>query len=446
MSRERSQFSRIARVIVLGFLVLWLTGHAFNAHERMLLGTRTFALAMVDRALLLGELVVAHGAAGQQEIDDLLTAFSAPGNQVELSDTAPHISSKQWNHADEINAAVAAALEAGGPSDFRVAFPMARRAEQELPRGPYVLIAIQLPDERWLTSTATTGTMEWGWRHVAASWSTLLMVLVLVAVLWAARRTTRHLPRFAFAAEQLGSRVDMPPLQETGPREVRRAVRAFNRMQSRIREHSEERTAMLAAVSHDLRTYLTRLELRAEAINDAEQRAKTRQDLSEMNQMLEELLQFAREDRHDLQTVPLELRSLLESLVDEHHDLGHDATLAPGEKVTLEGDPIALKRAVNNLVDNAIRYGNRAALELTQSGARAVLTIDDAGPGIAAEHRDTVLAPFQRLETSRNRATGGSGLGLTIARTILDKHGGNLELLEAPGGGLRARVTLPTSS
>ena len=271
------------------------------------------------------------------------------------------------------------------------------------------------------------------------------MVLVLTAVLWAARRTTRHLPRFAFAAEQLGSQVDTPPLQETGPREVRRAARAFNRMQRRIREHSEERTVMLGAVSHDLRTYLTRLELRAEAINDPDQRAKTRQDLAEMNRMLEELLQFAREDQRHPEPLPLELRSLVESLVDEHRDLGHDATLATGAKVTIHGDPVALKRAINNLIDNAIRYGDRASLELVCTDETAVLTIDDAGPGIAAEQRDTVLMPFQRLETSRNRATGGSGLGLTIARTIIDKHRGELELLDAPGGGLRVRVSLPAS-
>ena len=445
MRRERSQFSRIAWVIVLGFLVLWLAGHTFNAHERMLLGTRTFALAMVDRALLLSELVVAHGDGGQQEIDDLLTAFSAPGNEVTLSAIAPRIPRKQWNHADEIYAAVVAALEAGAPVDHRFAFAMARRADQELPRGPYFLIGIQLPDGRWLTSRASTTTMEWGWRHVAGSWSTLLMVLVLITVLWAARRTTRHLPRFAFAAEQLGSHVDTPPLQETGPREVRRAARAFNRMQRRIREHSEERTAMLAAVSHDLRTYLTRLGLRAEDINDPEQRAKTRQDLDEMNGMLEELLQFAREDQRDPEKVPLELRSLLESLVDEHRDLGHQAPLGRGAKVTIHGDPVALTRAITNLVDNAIRYGERASLELVGTDKTAVLTIDDAGPGVPTEQRDTVLKPFQRLETSRNRATGGSGLGLTIARTIIVKHRGDLELLEAPGGGLRVRVSLPAS-
>lgn len=269
------------------------------------------------------------------------------------------------------------------------------------------------------------------------------MVLALAGILWAARRTTRHLPRLALAAERLGMDVEASPVEENGPREVRRVAQAFNGMQERIRDHIEERTTMLAAVSHDLRTYLTRLELRAETIDNADQQAHARRDITEMKQMLDELVQFARADRRPPQPVPLALRALLQSLVDEQVDLGRDAALEPGAKITVHADPVALKRALTNLIENAVRYGERARLALQADAGRAVLTVDDEGPGIPPGERLQVLKPFRRLETSRNRATGGSGLGLAIARSIIIKHRGSLELQEAPGGGLRVRVELP---
>lgn len=403
---------------------------------------------MTERVLLLGQLVSRTDVAGGT---DLVTALNAPGARVALTPGPPALPRNEWNHAHELDAAVDQALAAGAPADYRLGFGVAGHSDPGFPRGPYVLVAIELPDGRWLTARSSTSHMEWGWRHVAGIWSSLTLVLLVAGILWVARRTTRHLPRLALAAARLGIDVNTAPMEESGPREIKRAARAFNQMQARIRGHMEERTAMLAAVSHDLRTYLTRLELRTETIDDPAQQSRMRADIGAMNQMLEELLSFAREDGRKPDPVPLELRSLLESLVDEQRDLGRRADLAAGELLTLVADPIALKRALTNLLENAIRYGECARLNLQHDlhhGLHhelgdAVVTIDDDGPGISPADRETVLKPFERLDASRNRSTGGSGLGLAIARSIVAKHQGTLTLGDAPGGGLRVELRLP---
>jgi signal transduction histidine kinase len=267
--------------------------------------------------------------------------------------------------------------------------------------------------------------------------------------LWAVRRLTLPVRDLARAADRLGRDVNAPPMPERGPAEVALAARAFNTMAERIRRFVGDRTQMVAAIGHDLKTPITRLKLRAELLDDEEQRRKILCDLEEMEAMISATLAFARDDAAAEPSVPLDLAALCRTVLDEAADanpnLEEEAVAYEGpEHLTVSARPVALKRALANLVGNAIAYGNAARLALAQPAPGQVrMVIEDDGPGVPAEHLEDVFQPFRRLETSRNRETGGTGLGLPIARNILRAHGGDVVLRNRSGGGLSALVTLP---
>jgi len=277
-------------------------------------------------------------------------------------------------------------------------------------------------------------------------WFGITIVLVILASVWAVHRMTQPLRRMAGAADRLGLDGDTLPLPERGPREMRNATRAFNRMQDRIRRLVDDRTLMLAAVSHDLRTVLTRLRLRAEYIDDDEQQAKAVADLDEMQAMLDATLAFARDDATDETIARLDLAAMLQSMVDDLADAGHQAAYDGPDRLSFSGRTVALRRAFANLIENALRYGECADVTLSPAAGHVVITVADRGPGIPADMRERVFDPFFRLETSRNRETGGTGLGLAVVRAIVGRHGGDVELEDRPGGGLLVRVTLPVSA
>ncbi len=273
---------------------------------------------------------------------------------------------------------------------------------------------------------------------------TLTTLLIAGLVLWAIRRSIGHLPRFAAAAEALGRNAAAPELAETGPREVRRAAVAFNEMARRIRAYLDERTHMLAAVSHDIRTQLTRLAMRLEYVTDRNQQDRAREDVAQMTRLLDSVLAFSREDRAEEPSISLDLATLLDTLADDARGLGHRAQYHGPIHCVIDGRPTALRRAFTNLIDNAVRYGSEADITLrpANDGASVIVEIADRGPGIPVEDRARVLQPFQRVEPSRNRATGGTGLGLAIAHTVVTRHGGSLAFVERPGGGLIVRIEL----
>jgi signal transduction histidine kinase len=268
-------------------------------------------------------------------------------------------------------------------------------------------------------------------------------VMVALMSVWAAHHVARPLRRFAAAAERLGLDVYGPPLPEHGSRELRQATRAMNRMQARIRRLVDDRTQMLAAISHDLRTALTRLRLRAEYIDDAEQQKKALADLDDMRAMLDATLAFARDDARAEPRSRVDLASLLQSLCDDHADAGHVAHYGGPARAALDARPVALRRAFANLLDNAVRYGGEAEVTLSDRADGLAVEIADRGPGIAPELREKVFEPFFRIEASRSRDTGGSGLGLAVARSIVRGHGGEITLGDRAGGGLVVRVELP---
>ena len=310
--------------------------------------------------------------------------------------------------------------------------------------GPVLLeLSLQLTDGRWLN-----GRTGWLLRRPRWALSSLLSlgamaVAVSLVVVLVVRRVTRPMHRLATAADGLGRGEASGPLPEEGPEELRRTTRAFNRMQARLERYLRDRTNLLAAISHDLRTPITSLRLRAEFIEDPEVRAKILETLEEMQRMAEETLAFAREDaaREDSKTV--DLAALLGSLCEDLADLGLAVTWREAPRCPLPCRPTALKRALRNLIENAVAYGGEAEVSLTATTAEALVVIEDRGPGIPEAELERVFEPFVRLEASRSRETGGVGLGLAIARSIVRGHGGDIALANRPEGGLRVTVALP---
>ena len=305
-------------------------------------------------------------------------------------------------------------------------------------------LAIDLPDGSWVL--LTTFARSWG----LGAWSrlTLIALFALISTLLvaaiASRRLARPLSSFSQAAQRLSRDIDAPPMTATGPREFQSAARAFNDMQSRLRRFVTDRTTMLAAISHDLRTPLTRMRLRGEFIDDAEQQRKLFRDVDDMQQMITAALDFFRDDGQPESPTRFNLTELIHTIVDDFRDTGSDVSLQPCPTRHLFGRPLALRRAISNLVDNAIKYGHRARLSMQLSDRELRLHIDDDGPGIPDDMAEAVFRPFTRVETSRNRNSGGVGLGLATARSIARAHGGDL-VISRQAQGMRATVTLPTS-
>jgi signal transduction histidine kinase len=260
---------------------------------------------------------------------------------------------------------------------------------------------------------------------------------------WATRWIGRPLETFAQAADRLGRDVNAPPLPPGGPREVRSAAAAFNEMQDRIRRFVEDRTRMLAAISHDLRSPLTRLRLRAEMLPDSDARTRMLTDLADMEDMVASTLDFARGEGSDETVQSIDLAATLEAICDNATDLGLAAEYQWGGRLVCACRPLAVKRALNNLVENAARYGGHATVRAERQGRDIRVTVEDQGPGIPPDCLEKVFTPFFRMEPSRNRRTGGMGLGLTVARTIIRAHGGDIMLENKTGGGLRVTATLP---
>lgn len=259
----------------------------------------------------------------------------------------------------------------------------------------------------------------------------------------AARWLSQPIKKLAQAASELGENLDHPPLDEMrGPSEVRQASVVFNQMQARIRQQVKERSRFLAAVSHDLRTPLTRLKLRAEKVDSQELQSDIRTDIDEMVAMIDATLDYLRGDGQPEVMCLMDVTALVQSMAENAVEQGEAVTVS-GRAQPILVQPLALRRCLNNLIENALRYGNRADITLDDSGDDLAIFIRDAGPGISEEQLEAVFAPFYRLDASRSRHTGGVGLGLSIARDIIQKQGGSLTLQNVPTGGLVALLTLP---
>ena len=274
----------------------------------------------------------------------------------------------------------------------------------------------------------------------------ILLVAVIVLTLIAVRWITRPLKTLADAADRLGADIERPPLAEDGPLEVSRAARAFNTMQRRLIAFIRDRTRILAAMSHDLKTPITRLRLRAELLDDPELRARFEKDLAEMESMVSATLDFMRGAENREPRQPVDIMALLESLQADAAELNGRVEIEGAASKPYHGHAQALKRCLSNLIDNAVRYGKAATVRVADSPSALQIRVRDEGPGIPEAQLERVFEPFHRLEESRSRDTGGTGLGLGIARNIARAHGGDIVLRNVPEGGLEAVLTLPRTA
>ena len=270
---------------------------------------------------------------------------------------------------------------------------------------------------------------------------------LLLAAWVGARWLSDPVRRLAGAARELGHNIHRPPLPEVGTQECREATRVFNQMQQHIRAQLEQRDQFEAAVSHDLRTPLTRLALRVESLQDASERQRFGRDIAEMDSMIRATLDYLRGAADAEPWVALDLASLVDSLVHDQQDCGHAVVRIPdaaGESLApVRAQASALRRCITNLLENAVRYGGEAEVRLVEAADAVHVTVLDRGPGIPEAELDKVLQPFYRVEASRNRNSGGVGLGLATASDIARQHGGSIRLRNRVGGGLQAELVLP---
>ena len=306
--------------------------------------------------------------------------------------------------------------------------------------GPFA-VSIEMPNGRWRVIRPTHSTIG-PWRMRIVLWF-LVAMAVAAAVAWVmARRVVKPIGLFAAAAERLGRDPRAEPLPIVGPPEIAEAATAFNLMQERLNRYVEDRTTLIAAVAHDLRTPLMRLSLRLEKAPE-DIRAASEGDIQEMSQRIGSAMAFVRDMTRHVRRQRLDLRSLAESVADDFADRGAAVALHPGAPLALEGDAPSLKALLANLVGNAVNYAGHAEVEVRRERGVAIVEVSDSGPGMASADLARAFEPFFRAEQSRNRDTGGSGLGLASVRAVARAHGGEATIENRPGGGLLARVTLP---
>lgn len=303
--------------------------------------------------------------------------------------------------------------------------------------------SLQLADGSWLNFWAAVEPAESIWSTGFIFTMVFMVISVVLMSIFVVHHLNRPLRIFASAARRLGRDMRAPALEEFGPREVREATQAFNEMQGRIRRLLDDRAHMLYAISHDLRTPITLLRLRAEFVSEEDERAKILATLGDMESMVESILAFARDDPEKEPMRTVDIAALVSSICDDMTDAGLTVDYSGPERLNYECRASSIKRALTNIIDNAIKYGGVAHVCLEDDAEAITVVVDDEGPGIPAVQLDLVFTPFYRVEESRNAETGGTGLGLAVARTSIVAHGGRVVLENRPEGGLRATVRLP---
>jgi signal transduction histidine kinase len=301
--------------------------------------------------------------------------------------------------------------------------------------------SFQQPDGRWAIVEPPHGLLSPS--QVRLLLSMVISMLLLAPLVWImARRLTRPIRVFAEAAERLGADPDAEPLEPSGPSEVRTAIAAFNDMQASLRDHIRRRTQTVAAIAHDLRTPLTRLRFRAEQAPDA-LRDRMAADVEEMDALIAQAMAYVRGEAPSERRERLDLTELTQACATSFSDTGEPVAFEAGRPMAVLADPAALRRALANLIGNAVKYAGSARVSTLLEDGQAVVTVEDDGPGLADADLDALFEPFARGERSRNRETGGAGLGLTVARQVARAHGGDVVLIPRAEEGLTARLSLP---
>lgn len=430
MSWPRSLYGRMVLLMGAGLVVAQLLGTALQLWDRHRSLCHSVSHELAER---IASLYRGASDTEPRARESLLIALSTPLQRLSVVPTAP-ADVPQTSMLDDLPGHVRELLH-HAVAVRAVVLPRMGEFHYEL--------YLQLAPDAWLRidGRAPAGVFALPWNLLLNLALMLLATLGLVAL--ATRATARPLTDLARAAHALSADLRQPPLPEEGPSEVRAATQAFNAMQARLRHGIEEREHFLAAVSHDLKTPLTRMRLRAELIDDPRLGDALRTDIGDMLQLLDGTLDYLRGKAVEEPLQPIDLVAMLESLVEDYEGMGNVTLQAP-EALRWQGRPQALRRALVNLIDNALKYGQRADITLRHAGPDAVeICVDDAGPGLPETELDKVFDPFYRVEGSRSRDTGGSGLGLAIVRQIVQSHGGDVKLSNRPEGGLQARLLLP---
>lgn len=387
-------------------------------------------------------------AAPAQLRPSLATAAMTQEVAVDWYDAAAPVSAILWRDSGLLESRP---LERGLLGDLQRTFVVfkpdaALRPPAELARAGYgagYFLAVQLQDRSWLVFSVPR--RMWGLPDVErwVVWLIFAMLSTAAVSAIASRQFVRPIRQLAAAVRRFGVNPQAPALAESGPQELREVIRAFNTMQGQIQKFVAYRTMMLAAISHDLRTPLTRVRLRGELIDDETQQARLFKDVDEMQTMVDGALAFFRGDSDEEATTTFDLAGVLQTVVNDYADQGITVGYAGPAHAEYCGRPFGLRRVFTNLVDNAVKYATPPDIELSCLEKSVTVAIRDRGPGIPPDALARVFAPFFRVDRSRNRATGGVGLGLTAAQAIVSGHGGDITLCNRPTGGLEALVTLP---
>lgn len=454
-------FGRMVLVLVVGLFIAQLVGAAILLRDRSVAlyeaggfhaAQRIASIVQVLDALEPAQRGIALRAVNADPLRVALTAQPVP---LPTGDTslAPRMQALLGRLLGPDRAVRAAIVErvplqnaaaAGSPEHMPSGAMHRRWSRPDAPHHRVAFVAqVALADGSWATFEHGLAREQFAWPYKLVLTLAVLLVSVVALALLAVRWVTRPLATLGKAAEELGRDIDRPPLEEVGPVEVRRAAHAFNAMQQRLQRFLRERAEFLAAVSHDLKTPLTRLKLRAEMIEDSGMRAKFLTDVDEMERMTRATLDFIRGAHTEERVQPVDVNALLESLQSDFEAMGQKMTLEGTAASPFPGRPLGLRRCLSNLIDNAAKYGRSAGITVNDTPSALRITVADAGPGIPEHELNRVFEPFYRVERSRSRETGGTGLGLTIARDIARSHGGELVLRNRPGGGLEAVLTLP---
>ena len=393
--------------------------------------------------------------------EQLARAFSSRHMQFWLSDSAivtstPNTDNGSDNErardlskriADELDEPDSAKIHVFMRQDGSQVFPRAMmpamQGAQRRSGEPETVTSVFVAPGIWLNSAAIGGPPR---RLLSPdSWITFIVAAIIISAIVVVdlRRITRPLARLSAAAGRLGRGEKVEPLEEEGAEDIRETIHAFNEMQERLRKFVNDRTRMLAAISHDLRTPITSLRLRAEMVDDPETQERMIATLDEMQKMVEATIAFARAESTEEDTRPTDIGALLDAIADDLGDMGMNVACDIPQGMTYACRPTALRRALSNLIENAARYGNCARVTAHADLSGLAITIEDDGPGIAQSDLVRVFEPFVRLEESRNAETGGIGLGMAIARDIVRRHGGDITLSNRNEGGLRVVVSLP---
>ncbi len=460
----RSLFWRLMLILVLGLILAQIIGSMILLRDRNNVLQQNLGQHLIDRVTTVVKLVDRMSTAERWRT---IQAFDSPEFRVAISDrpnppaenaiSPPHMVALLKRKLPEHSQVRVTILPGDSVSenqrnrrrDHRIARVAGDHKPPRFWRNRHMgfQAQVQISSGEWIIFNRPIPG-DFNSRRVNAL--TYLAILVLSIVLLsfiAVRYVTRPLGILANAADDLGRNIQSPPLDESGPAEVTAAARAFNTMQQRLRRYIEDRGEILAAVSHDLKTPITRMRLRTEMLAQDDAKEKFTQDLNEMEQMVGATLDFMRGTESSEAPVPIEIMALLEALLDDMNDLGCKIKLEPAELRPYIGRPLLLKRCLTNLIENAVRYGGETSVRLAQTNEELQIIIADNGPGIPEAERERVFRPFVRGESSRNRNTGGTGLGLSIARNIARAHGGELILRAGKNEvGLEAVVTLPIVS